>query len=100
MITVFEKIPEIFIQMYDYSFRVWASEFRVRGPRCAIVFRRPRGTAVLLDAEGRAIAAGAWLTAEVDRSGPAARVVIRPASARDEEMIARHVREMAGEVLH
>lgn len=100
MITVFEKIPEIFVHLYDRQFQVWAREFRKRGKRCAIVFNRPPGKAVLLDADGQPILAGAWLTAEVDASAPGSpRIVIRPATPHDEEMIARHVREMQPHVL-
>lgn len=96
MITVFEKIPDVFVEAYDYQFRVWAAEFRARGARCAIVFGRRAGEAALLDAGGRVVMRGCWLQAEVDRG----RVVIRPASEHDAEMIARHVREFHGAVLH
>lgn len=96
MITVFEKIPALFVEAYDASFQVWAREFQKRGPRCAIPFARPPGEPVLLDQAGRPIQAGAWFEAEVDRSGPAPRVVIRPATEHDAEMIARHVRDLQG----
>lgn len=101
MITAFERIPDLFVQLYDQQFQVWAREFRKRGPKCAIEFQRPRGKPVLLDAGGRPIQAGAWLVAEVDRANPdLPKVIIRPASEQDEELIARHCREMRGEVLH
>lgn len=96
MITVFEKIPDLFVEMYDFQFQTWAREFRARGPKCAIVFRRRPGEVALLDAEGRTIERGAWLEAHFD----GVRIVVRPASEHDEEMIARHVREMSGHVLH
>lgn len=100
MLTVFERVPDVFVEMYDAEFRVWAAEFRRRGVRQAIEFRRRPGVPVLLDGEGRPIVAGAWLEAEVDLSRAACpRVVIRPASAADEEAIARHCREMRSHVL-
>jgi hypothetical protein len=99
MITVFERIPDLFVQIYDPQFRVWAAEFARRGPKCAIVFDRPPGVPALLDEEGRVVAAGCWLEAEVDRSRSDVRVVIRPASEHDAEMIARHCREMLPHVL-
>jgi len=96
MLTVFEKIPELFIQHYDTSFQVWAREFQRRGPKCAIPFDRAPGVPPILDAEGRAVWKGAWLVAEVDRSLPASpRVVIRPADGASAEAIERHTREMA-----
>lgn len=101
MITVFERIPDPFVQAYDRQFQTWAREFRKRGPRCAIVFDRPLGQPALLDGEGRVIAKGAWLVAEVDRSLPQSpRVVIRPADEHAEELIAQHTREMRGHWLN
>lgn len=99
--TVFERIPDLFVQVYDYQFQTWAREFRTRGRKCAIVFARPPGSPVLLDVDGRKIVRGCWLEAEVDRSRPETpRVIIRPASEHDEEVISRHVREMQSRVLH
>lgn len=96
MLTIFQRIPEVFAEWYDAQFQVWAREFRTRGRRCAIVFDRVPGAPVLLDAEGRPVMKGAWLEAEVDRKpdGGAA-VIIRPADAHAEELIARHCHEMA-----
>jgi hypothetical protein len=97
VLTVFEKIPDVFVDHYDSSFQVWAREFRSRGPKCAIPLDRKPGERVLLDGEGRAVMKGVWLVAEVDRSKPQApRLVIRPADEQSEQMIAQHVREMAG----
>lgn len=100
VITVFEKIPPLFVELYDPQFKIWAAEFRTRGRRCAIVFNLKPGQPVPRDGEGRPIAAGAWLQAEVDRSRPQTpRVIIRPATPHDEEMIARHVADMRPHVL-
>lgn len=97
MLTVFERIPDVFIEHYDVSFQTWAREFRKRGPKCVIKFDRRPGEIPILDVEGRAIEKGAWLVADVDRSNPEMpRVVIRPAGPVDEEAINRHVREMQG----
>ena len=48
MLTVFEKIPDLFVQHYDSSFQVWAREFRQRGHECAIPFDRKPGAPVIL----------------------------------------------------
>lgn len=100
MITIFEKIPDLFVEIYDPQFQLWAREFRQRGPKCAIVFNPAPGAKPVFDGEGRIVAAGCWLTAEVDRSRPQdVRVVIRPASDHDEEMIARHCAALRPHVL-
>lgn len=99
MITVFEKIPDQFVQMYDRQFQAWAAEFKKRGRKCAIVFNRPPGAPPILDEEGRVVAAGCWLDAQVEITGGEPHVTIRPASEHDEEMIARHCREMRSFIL-
>lgn len=97
MLTVFEKIPDPFVQAYDAQFQTWAREFRTRGPRCCVVFERRPGAPVLLDGEGRAIKRGAWLVAEVDKSKPREpKIVIRPADDFAEDLIAKHTRELQG----
>lgn len=100
MVTVFERIPDLFVKLYDAQFQNWAREFKTRGQRCCVVFDRVPGKPVLLDQEGRPVKAGVWLTAEVDRSKPQEiRVVIRPADDFAEELIARHTRDMAAHQL-
>ena len=101
MITIFERIPELFVSMYDEQFAMWAREFRKRGQFAAIVFNRPAGTPMLLDADGLPIWKGAWLSAEIDHSSPQMpRVVIKPRTEHDEEMILRHCVEMRPHVLN
>ena len=96
MNTVFERIPEVFVDHYDSSFEVWAREFRKRGPECAIPFDRRPGETVLLDAGGRPIFKGAWFVAEVDRSDlERPRMVIKPKDGFNEDLIERHVQQMA-----
>lgn len=96
MLTVFEKIPDLFVQHYDSSFQVWAREFRKRGPECAIPFDREPGVPVILGPDGQPSWKGAWLVAEVDRTLPQTpRVVIKPKDDAAAEAIERHTRVMA-----
>lgn len=100
MITDFERIPGLFVELYRTQFETWAREVKTRGLRCAIVFNPAPGAKPLFDGEGRIVAAGAWLQAEIDRSRPQEpKIIIRPATEHDEEMIARHVRTMSAHVL-
>lgn len=95
MLTVFERIPDPFVQAYDGQFQTWAREFRKRGNRCCVLFSRAPGAAVLLDEGGRPIQHGAWLVAELDKSKPREpKIVIRPADDFNEELIAKHSKEM------
>lgn len=95
MLTAFERIPDFFVELYDAQFAQWAREFRKRGQFAAIVFDLPPGTRAVLGPDGEPVWKGCWLEAEVDRSRPQMpRVVIRPRTEHDAEMIERHVREM------
>lgn len=95
MLTVFEKIPDAFVEMYMLQFETWAREFRQRGHFAAIVFDRVPGRPVLLGPDGKPAWKGAWFEAEVDASQPAAvKVVIKPRTVFDEEMVERHCRDM------
>lgn len=96
MITVFERIPDVFVHAYDDQLQAWGREFRRRGPRCPIIFRRAPGSPVILDETGRPIMAGAWLTADIEPSVNGPRMVVRPADDLAEELIAEHVRAMRG----
>lgn len=98
-VTVFEKIPDLFVELYDQQFQTWAREFRARGRRCAIVFNLAPGEMPKFDGEGRMVAVGCWLEAQIEAGIGEPRIVIRPASEHDEEMIARHTRAMAPHVL-
>jgi hypothetical protein len=86
MITVFEGIPEIFIERYDALFRKWGREFGKRGRKVAIAFDLMPDETVVKDEEGRNVWTGAWLTADVEDQW----MVVRPASDWDRYMIDLH----------
>jgi hypothetical protein len=90
MITIFDGIPDIFVDRYDAQFVDWGRQFRVRGKRCAIVFDVLPGQDIPLDSEGRVAWIGAWLKAEVESLGGVTRVVISPASDWDRHLIETH----------
>ena len=91
MITVFERIPDLFLRAYDGQFQTWAREYKTRGNRCCVVFDSAPGVPQLLDGEGRKIIRGAWLEAEQqDRYT----MVIKPADDFSADLIARHTKEM------
>jgi len=99
MVTDFERVPGFFVELYRDQFEMWAREFKVRGRRVAIVFNPPPGSTPVFDGEGRMVAAGCWLEAQVEITAGQPRVVIKPATDLDEEMIARHCAEMRRHVL-
>jgi hypothetical protein len=90
MITVFDGIPDIFVERYDALFRQWGREYRKRGGHVAFGFDLMPDEAPMMDEEGRKVWAGAWLTAEIERVNEHKRMVIRPASDWDRHMIDVH----------
>jgi hypothetical protein len=101
MMTVFQDLPDLFIEMYDEQFKIWAREFKKRGQYAAIVFNRVPGRPAILGPDGEPVWKGAWLEAEVDHSMPQVpRVVIKPRTEHDAEMILRHCVEMRPHVLN
>jgi hypothetical protein len=101
MITVFERIPDFFVELYDEQFQVWSRELRKRGYECAIVFDLPDGVAPLLNENGQPMWRGCWLRARIERRpGGFFRMIIRPRTEEDEELIRRHCSEMRPFVLH
>jgi hypothetical protein len=100
MITIFEKIPDLFVELYDAQFQLWSREFRTRGPYAAIVFNLPPGTPMQMDEDGQPVWHGAWLHAQIDHLIGMTRVIIRPRTEHDADMITRHCREMMPHVLN
>jgi hypothetical protein len=96
--TVFERIPDDFVSLYDAQLQAWAAGFRRIGPVCVVRLARPVEPLVVSRDARRIV--GVRLTAEVDRSMPGQeRVVVRPQTDADEEAIRRHVVDMRA-VLH
>jgi len=100
MITVFDNIPNEFIDHYDAQLERWAREFRTRGKRCAIVFDVLPGQKPKRDEEGRLVWVGAWLKAEVETSRGTTRVAISPDTDWDKEMIERHSWDLRRRACH
>lgn len=97
MITVFEGIPDRFVQIYDREFRYWAANYRRVGRVAAFRLRRPVEPLVVSRDPRRII--GVRLQADLDEGGLEPRMVIRPQTDADAEAIARHVVDM-GEAVH
>jgi len=93
MTTVFERIPDRFVELYDVSFQAWAHNFRQVGEVAMFKLRRPVEPLVLANEQRRIV--GVRLRAEFDNSDPSRpRMVIRPQTDADEEAIKRHVVDM------
>lgn len=100
MLTVFEKIPDLFVQVYDPLFQQWARNFKRVGKKAVLKFRKPLEPSALATDRRRIV--GVVLLAEVERNakGVTTRVTIRPADEANEEAIRRHTAELRAEMLH
>ena len=84
--TEFRRIPEDFVNRYDGALQAWARNFRTQGPRCGIRLNGPvPGVIEIPGMEPPSIYV--VLTAELQGG----RMVVKPESDRDEEIIRKHV---------
>jgi hypothetical protein len=89
MITVFEHIPDVFVEHYDAQFQSWGRDYRARGRKCAIVFDLMPGETPKFDEEDRLVWSGAWLTADLELHRGQRVMMIRPATEFDRDLIER-----------
>jgi hypothetical protein len=87
-VTVFERIPDAFVELYDAQFRGWAANFKRVGRVAAFRLKRPVDPLVVARDQRKIV--GVRLEAEVDGG----RITIRPQTDADAEAIARHVVDM------
>lgn len=93
MLTVFEQLPDVFVELYDAEFRAWAANFKKVGRVAAFKLKQPVEPLVVARDQRRIV--GVRLQADLDRSKPQMpRMVIRPQTDADAEAIARHVVDM------
>ena len=91
--AVFEDIPDCFVETYREKFVKWGKNFKNFGRTVIFTFYRKPGAMILLNPDGSKVQQGASLTAELDRSVKSRpRLIIRPSSERDKELIAEHSR--------
>jgi len=99
MDAVFERIPELFVKVYDAQLRAWGRDLAKVGKIGTVRLRKPVEPLIIHAGAKRIV--GVRLIAEPER-GPdgATRLVISPSTDADEEAIRRHVRDLAAEMLH
>ena len=99
MITVFERIPEVFVNAYDAQFKAWSRQFREIGPIVGFRLKKPIEALPFEKRQGRII--GVRLKADIDASVPdKPRMVIQPQTLEDEEAIKRHCFDLKALVLN
>lgn len=100
MLTVFERVPDEFVRLYDAQLQDWARNFRRVGKVAVIRFKKPLAAAKL----GQRVTfdkfqiVGVRLKADVDGQ----RIVVTPQTDEDGEAIRAHLLDLrwSGERLH
>lgn len=100
MLTVFERVPDEFVRLYDGQLQNWARNFRKVGKVAVIKFTRPlsadkMGKRATFD---RFQIVGVRLKADLD----AGRIVVSPQTDEDAEAISAHLADLrwSGARLH
>lgn len=87
--TNFERLPDLFLRVYERHLLAWASDFAKYGPSIEVDLLRAPGSAIDLRVLSRTVRLGArfWKhPVSGDR-----RITIAPLSGRDAEIVAKHV---------
>lgn len=92
MLTVFERVPDWFVERYDDEICAWARNFSKIGPVKAIVLREGHLADVSPDPEQGAVLLQVKLIAKMECQHE--RVTIAPADEQSERLIALHCEKM------
>jgi hypothetical protein len=99
MLMVFERVPDLFVQIYHPELTHWAARPDKVGMVATIMLRRPIEPIPFAKDQRRIV--GVRLRAHVDKTRTGdLQIVVRPSSEADAEAIARHVVDMRPQILH
>lgn len=98
MITVFERIPDYFVERYDPEICAWAANFSKIGPVKGIVLREGHLSDVSPDPEQGAVLLQVKLLARMERLKD--RVTIEPFDEQSGMLIAKHCEKMVRHKVH
>lgn len=98
MITVFERIPDFFVERYDEELQAWGRNFAKVGPIKAIIIKEGPFSDLSPDPEQGAVLIQVKLLAQMERTR--GRVTVAPLTEEDEAKIRRHCEKMARLNIH
>ena len=91
-VTVFERIPDFFVERYDDEIVAWGANFSKIGPIKHIVLREGYFSDLSPNPEQGAVLLRVALVAEV--SSRRDKIVVRPLDEQSEALIARHCEKL------
>lgn len=92
MLTVFERIPDYFVERYDGELQAWGANFSKIGAVKTIVLREGGLADLSPNEEQGAVLLAVKLIAKMERGRD--RVTVTPLGEQDEALIARHCEKM------
>lgn len=92
MLTVFDRIPDYFVERYDAELQAWGANFAKIGAVKHIVLREGYLADLSPEAEQGAVLLQVVLVAKMERL--AERVTVSPRGEQDEALIAKHCEKM------
>ena len=98
MITVFDNIPDFFVERYNEEIEAWAANFSKVGPVKQVILKEGPFADVSPDPEQGAVLIGVKLIAKMERVR--GRVTVSPMGERDEELIRKHCDKMVRLNIH
>lgn len=98
MITVFDKIPDFFVERYDEELQAWGRNFSKVGPVKAVILKEGPFSDISPDPEQGAVLIQVKLMARMERARE--RVTVSPSTERDEELIRKHCEKMVRLNIH
>lgn len=98
MITVFDRIPDFFVERYDEELQAWGRNFGKIGPVKAIVLKEGPFADVSPDPEVGPVLIQVKLIAKMERA--AERVTVAPLGEHDEEQIRKHCEKLVRRGVH
>lgn len=92
MLTVFERVPDFFVERYDEELQAWGRNFGKIGPVKSVVLKEGVFSDVSPDPEHGAVLIQVKLIAKMERLRE--RVTVSPLTERDEAMIRQHCEKL------
>jgi hypothetical protein len=98
MMTVFDRIPDYFVERYNAELCAWGANFSKVGPVKAIILREGQFADPSPDEEQGAVLLQVRLLARYERLKD--RMTVEPYTGQDEMLIARHCEKMTRLKVH
>jgi hypothetical protein len=93
--TVFEGIPDYFVERYDFDWRRWGSNFKQHGLNYRVLVREGGLADLSPNAEQGPVMLAVDLTAEIERrAGSVHKITIKVADEQSRQVMLRHCEKM------